>query len=52
MWSGQVRAYVRLKDRGICSNLSIDCNDGEAATFLAVCMNMSGWEQVESGALS
>ena len=52
MWSRQVRAYVRLKDLGVCSNLSIDCNDGEAATFLAVCMNMSGWEQVESAALS
>ena len=52
MWSGQVRSHVRLKDRGICSDLSIHCDDSEAATFSGSVREHMGWEQVESGALS
>ena len=56
MWSGQVRSYVRsyaqLKDRGVCSDLSINCDDGEAATFLAVCADTWVGSRWKAGALS
>ena len=49
MWSGHELLHVRLKDRCTVPDLSIDSDDGEAVTFLALSVNAYFWSMWKTG---